>query len=119
MHHELDSQKLATMIRQQRAGRPFREIADELRDVSASTMCRLEAGKWPDMSVFLRICRWLNARPEQFFRPDPDTAELPVSTTYPQGQIIDLIRTDASLSPVVANVLTALVAGAYKTNQQP
>ena len=118
MHYELDNQKLATMIRQQRAGRPFREIAGELGDVSASTVCRLEAGKWPDLGVFLRICRWLSARSEQFFRSAPDTPELPVSTTYSQGQIIDLIRTDASLSPVVANVLTALVAGAYKTNQQ-
>ena len=121
MHYELDSQKLAVMIRQQRAGRSLREIANELVDVSASTICRLEAGKSPDINVFLRICRWLKVQPEVFFRPAADaiTPVLPVPASYSQGQIIDLIRTDASLSPVVANVLMALVAGAYKTNQQP
>lgn len=121
MHYELDSLTLATMIRQQRADRTLREVADELGDVSASTVHRLESGKWPDMGVFLRICRWLNARPDQFFRPVPDSGatEPTAPVSYSQGQIIHLIRTDSTLAPVVANVLKALVTGAYKTNQQP
>lgn len=118
MNFTLNSQKLATMIRNQRATRTLREVSDELGDVSFSTLHRLEAGKWPDMSVFLSVCRWLKVSPEQFFSP----ADGSTDTTRPvasQGQIIDLIQTDATLKPVVATVLTACVRAAYQTNQQP
>lgn len=117
MNFTLDSQKLATMIRNQRATRTLREVSDELGDVSFSTLHRLEAGKWPDMSVFLSVCRWLNASPEQFFTTGGSTEA--VKPAACQGRIIDLIQTDATLKPVVATVLTACVRAAYQTNQQP
>lgn len=117
MNCTLDTQKLASMIRNQRANRTLREVSEELGDVSFSTLHRLEAGKWPDMNVFLSVCRWLNASPEQFFSP----LDASTQTAHPvasQGQLIDLIQRDTSLKPVVAHVLTACVRAAYQTNQQ-
>lgn len=116
MSYELDMNKLATMVRYQRAHRPFRQIAAELGDVSASTLNRLEAGRCPDLVVFLRVCSWLKTEPNQFIRVSAkkDTS---VSSSQPassQGQIIHLIQSDAALSPVTANVLTALVNAAYQ-----
>lgn len=118
MSYELDTQKLATMVRGQRANRPLREVADEIGDVSASTLHRLEVGKCPDMAVFLRVCGWLNVKPEQFIRQS-DSAQLGHSDRqlYAQGQIIDLIRSDPTLSPVVANVLSTFVRAAYQIDK--
>lgn len=119
MYYELDSHKLATVIRQQRAGRGLREVADELGDVSASSVCRLEAGKSPDMMVFLRVCRWLRVPPAEFFRSVAGSEEESSPATHAHGRIISLIRSDAELAPVTANVLTALVTAAYQIQPQP
>ncbi len=116
MKYERDVNKLATMVRHQRAHRPLREIAAELGDVSASTLHRLEVGKCPDLAVFLRICSWLNVEPNQFFRlgtPPHSLPNLPTSTTS-QGHIVYLVRSDAALAPVTANVLVSLINAAYR-----
>lgn len=115
MTYELDTAKLATMVRGQRANRTLRDIATELGDVSASTLHRLEAGKCPDMGVFLRICRWLKVEPNQFFKESIRNNETSGQSApiYSQGQIVDLIRSDAVLTPVAANILVAIVNAAY------
>jgi transcriptional regulator with XRE-family HTH domain len=115
MTYELDTAKLATMVRGQRANRTLRDIAAELGDVSASTLHRLEAGKCPDMGVFLRICRWLKVEPSQFFRKSVRENEVSSQSgsAYSQGQIVDLIRSDAILTPVAANILVAIINATY------
>lgn len=118
MSYELDTQKLATMVRGQRANRPLREVFNEIGEVSASTLHRLEMGKCPDMAVFLRVCGWLNVNPEQFIiQSDPISARQSARLLYAQGQIINLIRSDPALSPVVANVLSAFVMAAYQIDK--
>ncbi len=118
MTYELDSNKLATMVRHQRAQRTLREIAAELGDVSASTIHRLEVGKCPDMAVFLRICAWLKVEPKTFFRTSINHDFLPDSTTSTssQGHLVHLVQSDAKLAPVTANVLVALIDAAYQIN---
>jgi transcriptional regulator with XRE-family HTH domain len=109
-----DATKLGVMIRQQRAGRSYREIADELGTVSASTIYQLESNHFPDMHVFTQICEWLNVSPNTFFiESDSETG----TATYSQAKIVDLIRSDASLTPSAAQVLSALVTAAYQTCQ--
>ncbi|QJD81638.1 helix-turn-helix domain-containing protein [Spirosoma rhododendri] len=109
-----DANKLGVMIRQQRAGRSYREIADELGTVSASTLYRLESNHFPDMHVFTRICEWLNVSPNTFFiESDSETG----TATYSQAKIVDLIRSDPSLTLSAAQVLSALVTAAYQTCQ--
>lgn len=116
MRYELDTDKLAAMVRHQRAHRSLREIATELGDVSASTVHRLEMGNYPDLAVFLRICAWLNVEPNHFFR-SIDTHDLSPTfsrSTSSQGHIVHLVRGDVALSPVTANVLVALIDAAYR-----
>jgi transcriptional regulator with XRE-family HTH domain len=117
MNYTLDTAKLATMVRNQRAGRGLREVAEELGDVSASTLCRIEAGRAPDMSVYLRICHWLNVSPAHFFSPAEQTPSslalaLPV---YAQRRVIDLLESDPTLSADLVRVLTAMIQAAYQT----
>ena len=109
-----DAIKLGVMIRQQRAGRSYREIAQELGTVSASTVYRLESNHFPDMPVFTRICEWLNVSPDTFLVESESNAR---STGYSLAQILDLVRSDAALTPSAANVLSALVRAAYQISQ--
>lgn len=109
-----DAAKLGVMIRQQRAGRSYRDIANELGTVSASTIYRLETNHFPDMHVFTRICEWLNVLPSTFFIESGSEAETAI---YSQAKIVDLVRSDAALTPSAAHVLCALVTAAYQLSR--
>jgi|GEM_PF-2679952 len=67
MEHKLDTDRLAVLVRTERAGRGLRELADEIGEVSPSTLGRIEDGKIPDMMVFLRVCNWLQIPPAELF----------------------------------------------------
>lgn len=62
----IDLQKLAAHLRTKRGDRGLRTIADEIGDVSASTLSRIEQGSVPDLPTFVRICAWLGASPDDF-----------------------------------------------------
>lgn len=109
-----DATKLGVMIRQQRAGRTYREIAEELGTMSASTIYRLESNHFPDMHVFTRICEWLNVSPNTFFI---ESGSEPGTAIYSQAKIVDLVRSDAALTPSAANVLSVSVMATYQTCQ--
>ena len=65
-------------------------------------------------TVFTRICKWLNVSPDIFFIESEGNAR---STGYSLAQILDLVRSDAALTPSAANVLSALVRAAYQISQ--
>ncbi len=67
MHDEVDTAKLATPTRHQRANRSLREVVDELGPVSAATLRRIKAGERPDLPVFLRVYSWLRVHPGEFW----------------------------------------------------
>lgn len=108
-----DSIKLGIMVRQQRAGRSYREIAMELGTVSASTMHRLEqdTNHYPDMHVFTRICEWLNVSPNTFFIESDRASQL---SNNLHAQIQEMVRSDAFLEPTAANILSTLITAAYQ-----
>lgn len=54
-----DIQRLAAMLRARRGPRGLRSVAQEIGEVSASTLSRIEQGGVPDLATYLRICRWL------------------------------------------------------------
>ena len=67
--------KLSAMIRKQRGERGLREVAQEIGEINASTLSRIEHGNLPDLATFLRICRWLGVSPDEFTStPDGSSA---------------------------------------------
>lgn len=112
MKHELDVSTLATLVRSKRAGRGLREVADEIGEVSPSTLSRVENEKAPDMSTFLRLCDWLQVPPAQLLldREGP-AAALPDTSE----QIELLLRSDSKLDPSTANTLAAIIKATYQT----
>ena len=54
-----DIKRFAAMLRARRGDRGLRSVAEEIGEVSASTLSRIEQGGVPDLETYLRICRWL------------------------------------------------------------
>src|SRR5688572_6919583 len=66
--NEFDLPKLAAMLRTKRGDKGLRVVAEEIGNVSASTLSRIEQGNVPDLDTFARICRWLDVPPSEFMR---------------------------------------------------
>lgn len=117
MRYQLNTQALAHLVRTKRAGRPLREVAQEIGDISPATLSRVENEKAPDLLVFLHLCHWLAVAPGQFLEDQhavaPPTADGPLSTiTY-------LLRSDPRLDPTTANVLATMVEATYQALRLP
>jgi transcriptional regulator with XRE-family HTH domain len=61
---------LARLIRDKRAGRTLREVAEET-GVSAPTLLRIERGRAPDLATFARLCRWLEIPADALLPGEP------------------------------------------------
>ena len=110
MMYDLDTDRLAALIRAKQARRGLRAVAYEIAanagSVSISTLSRVINGQMPDMVTFLSLCTWLKVAPAEFFNP---------SEKRSTGEEIALmIRSDASLEPVAADVLATIVEAGYR-----
>lgn len=110
MMYDLDTARLAAMVRAKQGTRGLRaaayEITSNVGSMSISTLSRLMNDQMPDMVTFLTLCTWLQVAPSEFFSPTEcrSTGE----------EIAMQIRSDASLEPVAANVLATIVEAAYR-----
>ncbi len=113
--------KLAGAIKAKREKRGLREAAEEIGDVSASTLSRIEQGKAPDLETFLRLCDWLQMPPEAFIESDDPGADDNFGMDGPSPspsmstlQVIEVhLRADRELDPESADALANMVRAAY------
>ena len=52
----IDIDRLSKMLKEKRGKMNLRDTAKAIGDVSISTLSRVEQGKIPDLSTFLKIC---------------------------------------------------------------
>lgn len=111
MANEIDIGELARMIRAKRGTRGLRAIANEIGDVSASTLSRIEQGKVPDLDTFIRLCKWLGVSADHFtVTREPISTEEKSST---QDVIAAHLRADRALDPQTAEALVKMIQIAY------
>lgn len=121
MTTKLAMERLAVQVKAKRGKRGLREIAEEIGDVSASTLSRIEQGKMPDLDTFMRLCEWLQVSPRDFFDSnsvegmDSTTATGAVlSPTLSTPEIIEVhLRADRELDPETATALANMVRVTY------
>ncbi len=99
-------QQFAAQIRTKRGSRSLRSVAGEIKEVSASTLSRIENGKMPDMETFLLVCDWLEASPDDFFL---DASTTPAPGRSPLEQIGVLLRMDTTLDTELADAFIVLL----------
>src|SRR5262245_22351598 len=95
----VEIERLAVLLKAKRGKRGLREIADEMGEVSPSTLSRIENGKMPDMDTFLRVCDWLEIAPSELIKSQK-------VSTLPEVSSLDMIevqlRASKELEPAMA-----------------
>lgn len=113
MAKELNTTLLSTMVIRKRGKSGLRTTASEI-GTSTATLSRVENGKIPDVSTFLKICRWLKVSPNRF---STETIPNYNSRSAPTGQIKDIVisnlRADETLDPKVMKALVEMIHAAY------
>lgn len=112
----LDTERLANLVRTKRGSRGLRETANEIGNVSPSTLSRVENGKMPDMETFLLLCDWLQVPPAELIRNTEET-QVPSDEISPNAIAIQL-RASKNLDPTISNALASLVEAAHKLTQR-
>lgn len=113
-------EQLVALLKAKRGKRGLREVAEEIGNVSASTLSRVEKGKMPDLDTFIHLCDWLKISPDQFFKTDEnkplpqEESRPPISPGMSTPEIVEVhFRADKELDPDTAEALANMVNAAY------
>lgn len=114
-NNQLNTEKLAAAVRAKRGDTGLRATAEEIGNVSAATLSRVEQGNVPDVDTFLRLCKWLGREPSDFA-----TAPGKIASTIPSTpEVIEAhLRADRTLSPATAKTLIEMVRLAYRKDSR-
>ena len=109
----IDFARLAKLVKAKRGGRGLREVAEEIGNISPSTLSRIEGERVSDVasSTLLQISDWLEVDPSELIKDASDSP--PPEIDLPSS--IDLqLRADKKLDPTMAKMLSEMFKAAYK-----
>jgi transcriptional regulator with XRE-family HTH domain len=112
MENTLNTDLLASMIKQKRGKQGLRATANEIGDVSAATLSRIEQGKVPDVDTFIKICQWLNVPTDAFIIKEDSTINSESEISH-QDEILFHLRADKELDKDTVEALIQMVRVAY------
>ncbi|MBG6186436.1 MULTISPECIES: helix-turn-helix domain-containing protein [Flavobacterium] len=110
MQSTLNTDLLAGMLKSKRASKGLRAIAEEIGNVSAATLSRIEQGKIPDVDTFINICNWLKVSTDTFIVGNTDSK--PVTN---KDQVVAHLRADKELTQDTVSMLIKMIDMAYET----
>ncbi|CAD0000756.1 MULTISPECIES: helix-turn-helix domain-containing protein [Flavobacterium] len=110
MQSTLNTDLLAGMLKSKRASKGLRAVAEEIGNVSAATLSRIEQGKIPDVDTFISICNWLKVTTDTFILGD--TSNKPTSN---KEHVVAHLRAEKELSQDTVNMLIKMIDMAYDT----
>jgi transcriptional regulator with XRE-family HTH domain len=107
----IDIDKFSQLVKSKRGNKNLRKTAEEIGEISISTLSRIEQGKIPDLKSYLKICKWLKVSPNEFMQ-QIDSVEMS------HKEIIYFhLRADQSLDPDVSDALTKMIDLAYSKSK--
>lgn len=116
MSIQLDTEKLARMVKSKRGDRGLRVVAQEIGDVSASTLSRIEQGSIPDVNTFLLLCNWLGVPTDTFITSEQAAQEGEATAA---DKIVAHLRADRVLPKTTAMALIEMIQLAYRQVNHP
>lgn len=105
--------KLAALVRAKRGSKGLREAAEEIGDVSPSTLSRIEGERVDDIasSTLLSMCDWLGISPAEVIEDAGDAPPPSIDI----ADAVDLqLRADRDLDPAMAKMLSEMFKAAYR-----
>ncbi len=108
MKSTLNTELLASMIKNKRGAKGLRAAAAEIGQVSTATLSRIEQGKVPDIDTFIRICKWLQVSADTF---TADQQKVDAATN--KDLAVAHLRADRALSQEVIAMLVKMIDLAY------
>lgn len=113
MSKELNTELLASMIKSRRGDKGLRVVAQEIGDISAPTLSRIEQGKLPDVDTFIKVCKWLDETPETFIIKEDNQSLTSIGASN-RDLIMTHLRADKELSPDTIKILENVIELAYQ-----
>lgn len=115
MQHEINVNALAEAIQRHRGDKKLtvRAAADQMENVSPSTLSRIERGSLPDLDTYMRICRWLNVDPVHFANKPIGKEETVRKSELMTEDIIVHLRADKLLNQQTRDALITMIEVAY------
>lgn len=110
MDSTLNTELLATMLKNKRGKRGLRTIAQEIDGVSFATLSRIEQGKVPDIDTFVKICKWLEVSTDTFIIGIEKSNK--IST---KAMIVAHLRAEKVLSKDTIDMLIKMIDMAYNS----
>ena len=108
MSTNLNTSKLAQMIKSKRGSQGLRVTAKEIGDVSASTLSRIEQGNIPDIDTYILLCGWLDVSTDYFVLNKETEGS-------GSNKIVAHLRADKILDPKTAEALIQMITVAYQS----
>lgn len=110
MSNKIDIGELARMIQAKRGNRGLRTVAQEIGEISASTLSRIEKGKVPDIDTFFKLCKWLGVPADHF---TSKSQRMNIQNENTPELVAAHLRADRTLDPQTAEVLVKMIQMAY------
>src|SRR5262245_38834257 len=113
MSSHIDFARLAKLVKAKRGDKGLREVAEEIGDISPSTLSRIEGEKVNDMasSTFVQVCDWLEVSPSELIREAKDSSPPDIDLL----ESIDLqLRAAKDLDSTTARMLSEMFKAAYR-----
>lgn len=110
METTLNTELLSSLIKEKRGSKGLRETAQEIENVSFSTLSRIEQGKVPDVDTFIRICQWLGVSADEFIVGADELKEI-----SNKDRVIAHLRAEKVLEKETVNMLIKMIDVAYNT----
>ena len=101
---DINLDKIVGMIQKKRGARGIRETAQEI-GISSATLSRIENGNLPDITTFVKLCKWLDVPADEMLgfshaAEDNSTANQKFTVHF---------KADKNLSPKAATALAELI----------
>ena len=110
METTLNTVLLAGMLKNKRAEKGLRAVAEEIGNVSHATLSRIEQGKIPDVDTFIKICKWLNVSTETFIVNNSKK-----QNASAKDLVLAQLRADRELTKDTMNMLVKMMDFGYST----
>lgn len=115
MQHEINVSALGEAIQRYRESKKLtvRAAAEEMDNISPSTLSRIERGSLPDLDTYMRICRWLDVDPSHFATQPVTKSSSERRIDLQKEDIIVHLRADKLLNQQTREALITMIEVAY------